>query len=321
MFDYDAIIIGGGPAGLTAGIYLARARLRVLLLEREAFGGQVKNVEWIENYPGFAEGVSGPRLASEMINQAMKWGVQLELREVFEVESFSSCKSVMCTGGKGYTAAVVIVAGGSRPKKLGAPGEDRFLGKGVIHCALCDGDQFREHVVAVCGGGDAGATEAIYLTKLASKVILIEAQPSLTATAVLQERAYANPKLEIQCGEQVVQIRGDERVRAIDVVNVTKGTKKTLNVDGVLVHVGIEPSTGYLQGVLPLDEQGQIMVNNRLETKVAGIIAAGDVRSGSPRQVAAAVGDGATAAIAALRLLQVSARGDQMPIQTGLKKC
>lgn len=320
MFDYDAIIIGGGPAGLTAGIYLGRGRLRVLLLESEAFGGQVKNVEWIENYPGFAEGVSGPRLASEMINQAMRWGVQLELREVLEVESFSSCKSVICTGGRGYTAAVIIIAGGSRPKKLGVPGEDTFLGKGVIHCALCDGDQFKENVVAVCGGGDAGVTEAMYLANLASKVILIEAQPSLTATAVLQERAHANPRLEIRCEEQVAAIRGDERVRAIDVTNVETGTRETLNVDGVLVHVGIEPSTGYLQDVLPLDAHGQILVNNRLETEVSGIIAAGDIRGGSPRQVAAAVGDGAAAAIAAQRLLQVSARGEQMLIQTGLKK-
>jgi thioredoxin reductase (NADPH) len=304
MFDYDVIIIGAGPAGLTAGIYLTRARYRVLMLEKGQFGGQLKNVEWIDNYPGFAEGVSGPQLASEMINQALRFGVELEPGEVAGVESYSSCQSVNCTDGKGYTSAVVIIAGGSRPKSLGVPGEDLFQGKGLIHCALCDGGQFADRVVAVCGGGDAGISEAVYLTKLASKVILIEALPTLTATAILQERARENPKLEIRCGTKVVQIIGDTAVRAIEVKDGTTRKKATLKVDGVLVHVGIEPNTIYLDGILPLDDYGQILVDHKLETEVPCIIAAGDIRTGSPRQVAAAVGDGVTAALTAQRILQ-----------------
>ena len=303
ILDYDVIIVGGGPAGLTAGIYLARGKRRVLILDKEAFGGLVKNIEWIENYPGFSEGVSGPKLASEMVNQAIRWGAQLEQREVLEIDSFSTCKSINCADHKGYTCDVVIIAGGSRPKKLGVPGEDKFQNNGIIQCATCDGARFNGRVVAVCGGGDAGISEALYLTNLASKVILIENQPSLTGTAILQERAHANSKLEIRCGEEVVEISGGDHVQAVLVVDVTTGVREIVHVDGVLIHVGIEPSTGYLKGFLTLDGQGQILVNDWLETAVAGVLAAGDIRYGSARQVAAAVGDGAIAAIAAERLL------------------
>jgi thioredoxin reductase (NADPH) len=306
MFDYDAIIVGGGPAGLTAGMYLARARYRVLLLEKEAFGGQLKNVHWIENYPGFAEGVSGPQLGSEMVNQAVKYGLELEQREVVGIEPFSSCTLVNCVDGRGYTCATVVIAGGARSKRLGVPGEDKLQGKGVIHCALCDGGQFADRVVAVCGGGDSGITEALYMTNLASKVILIEALPALTATAILQERARNHPKLEIHCGKKVVEVIGDERVHTIEVVQVATGRKETMNVDGVIVHVGIEPNTDYLEGIISLDNQRQIVVNDQLVTDIPYIMAAGDIRRGSPWQVAAAVGDGVVAAIAAQRFLQTS---------------
>ncbi len=304
MFDYDAIIIGGGPAGLTAGIYLTRARYRVLLLEKDQFGGQVKNIERVENYPGYADGVAGPQLASEMVNQALKCGVQLEQGEVTAIESYSSCISLLCSDGKGYTAAVVIIAGGARPKKLGVPGEDAFLGKGVIHCALCDGGQFVDRVVAVCGGGDAGVSEALYLTNLAGKVILLEVEQDLTATPILAERARVHPKLEIHCGEKIVEILGDEKLKALELVSVTTGVKRIVNADGLLVHVGIEPNTDYLEGVLSLDDQRQIVVNDRLETDMPYVMAAGDIRRHSPWQIASAVGDGALAGISAQRLLQ-----------------
>lgn len=304
MFDYDVIIIGGGPAGITAGIYLARAGYRVLLLEKNIFGGQLKNIDFIENYPGFAEGISGPQLASEMVNQAVRFGVKLEQGEVIGIESFSSTRLVNCADGKGYTCAAVIVAGGTRPKKLGIPGEDIFQNKGVIHCALCDGGRFLNGIVAVCGGGDAGVTEALYLTKLVSKVILFEIMPELTATAILKERAFKEPKLEIRCNTKVLQIAGDEKVKAVEIIQTITGEKETLNVDGVLVHAGIIPNTDYLDGTIPLDEAGQIIINNKLETEVPSIAAAGDIRSGSPWQVAAAVGDGTIAAITIQRFLQ-----------------
>jgi thioredoxin reductase (NADPH) len=307
MFDCDAVIIGGGPAGLTAGLYLGRANLRAILLEKENFGGPVKNVEWIENYPGFIKGVSGAQLASQMVDQASQYGLELERGEAVGIELFSSCRVVACADGKSYTTMVVIITGGSRPKKLGVPGEDKLQGKGIFHCALCDGGEFTDRVVAVCGGGDSGLTEALYMTKLASKVILVEAMPALTACAVLQERAGANPKLEIRCGRKVETIVGENKVEALVLVEAGNNKRETLKVDGVLVHIGIDPNTAYLRGIVPLDNQGQIIVNHKMETEVPYIFAAGDIRSNSPRQVVTAVGDGATAAIWAQRLIQETA--------------
>jgi thioredoxin reductase (NADPH) len=304
MFDYDVVIIGGGPAGLTAGLYLSRAKRRTILLEMKEFGGYPKDVELIENYPGFADGVSGAQLASEMVTQATKYGLKCEQGEVVGIELFSSSRWVTCSDGKGYTSAVLIIAGGCRPKKLGVPGEELLQGKGVFQCALCDGSQFIDRVVTVCGGGDAGVTEALYLTKLASKVILIEALPELTATPILQERASDNPKLEIHCGVKVDRIVGDSKVEEVEFVETEGDKRGTLKTDGILVHIGLEPNTGYLDGIVPLDSQGQIIVNNRMETEKPYVLAAGDIRSGSPRQIVTAVGDGATAAITAQRLLQ-----------------
>lgn len=304
MFDYDVIIVGAGPAGLTAGIYLVRARYRVLLLEKDQFGGQLLNIAWIENYPGFSEGVEGTMLASEMIGQAVTYGLELEQGEVMGIDSYSSCFNVKCGTGTAYTSSAIIIAGGSTSKKLNVPGEDEFNGRGVIHCALCDGGQFENRVLAVCGGGDAGITEALYMTKLASKVILIEAMPSLTATPVYQERAASDPKLEVRCGQKVVEIIGDDKVKEIVVENISTAHTEILPVDGVLVHVGIVPNTTYLEGVVSLDATGRVKINQNMETNVPGIFAAGDLRQNSPQQVSVAVGDGATAAITTQRFLQ-----------------
>ena len=303
MFDYDAIIVGGGPAGLTAGIYLRRGGYRVLLLEKEAFGGQLKNIDCIENYPGFARGVSGPELASAMVDQAAGFGLEMNLGEVVSIESFSECRSVTASDGSAYTCHVVVAAGGSKPRKLGVPGEEAFRARGVIECALCDGGGFAGKVVAVCGGGDSGITEALYLAKFASKVVLIEAEPCMTASSILQERARIHPNVEIRCGARVAGITGGDTVRAIE-LDLAAG-RESLPVDGVLVHVGVDPNTACLEGVVPLDEAGFVKVDGFLQSEIPYIFAAGDIRAGSPRQVAAAVGDGAVAAVAAQRALQL----------------
>jgi thioredoxin reductase (NADPH) len=303
MSDYDAIIIGGGPAGLTAGLYLARARRNVLLLEKETFGGPVINYESIENYPGFSNGVSGCDLVTQMVEQATNAGLQLETNEVVEIENFSSCRSVSCTDGTTYTAPIVIIAGGAHPKNLNVPNEERLKGKGIFHCAYCDGGQFTDKVVAVCGGGDAGITAAIYLSRLCSKVYVIEFMPKLNASAVLQERASANPKLEILTDTKVASIVGETTVQGIEIIK-SGNEKVVVPVDGVLVHVGVQANTDYLKGLVELDAQGRIKVNERMETNVPYILAAGDIRGGSPNQVVIAAGDGAIAGITAERLLQ-----------------
>jgi thioredoxin reductase (NADPH) len=303
MPDFDAIIIGGGPAGLTAGLYLCRGNWRTLLLEKETLGGYIMNVEYIENYPGFPEGVVGSQLGMDMKNQAIKYGLKTERNEVMALDISPKNKIVSCTDGASYTASVVIIAGGSVPKKMGVPGEDNLRGNGVISCAFCDGGQFNGQVVAVCGGGDAGVTGALYLANIASKVILIEAMPSLTATAVLIDRVKDNPKIEVRCGIKVTAIVGESKVEGVEIVGAG-GQKETLKVDGVLVHVGLDPVTDYLEGVLPLDKQRQVVVNEWMETEIPGVFAAGDIRTKSPGQVSTAVGDGAAAAMSAQRYLQ-----------------
>lgn len=302
MFDWDAVIIGGGPAGLTAGLYLCRAAYRTLLLDKETPGGYIRNIELIENYPGFADGISGAQLASQMVSQATKYGLQIENIEVTGIEVFSGTRYVACTNSQGFTTNVIIIAGGSRNKKLGVPGEAELAGKGVFECAFCDGGHYAGKVVAVCGGGDAGVTEALYLSKIASKVILVEVMPELTATAILQDRVKANNKIEVRYGTKVEAIIGKEKVEAVELATGEK--KETLKVNGVLVHVGIDPNTDYLEGIVPLDENGQVVVSGEMESEVPYIFAAGDIRSDSPRQVVTAVGDGTIAAIAAEGLLQ-----------------
>ncbi len=302
--DYDAIIVGGGPAGLAAGTQLAQAKYRVLLLDKESLGGLIINVEWINGYPGPGEKVAGAMLASELVDRAEKAGVEMELAEVAEIEPYSGCISVTRADGSAHTTSAVILAGGLHSRKLGVPGEDKYQDKGMIHCAMCDAGLYRDRVVAVCGAGDAGLIEAMYLARFASKVLVVEAQLRPSAKPALQERALADAKLEILCGERPVEIVGNDGVTGLVVQNAATGRKETLNVYGVLVHVGYAPATGYLEGLLTLDQALHIAVNEAFETELPGIFAAGDIRSGSPRNVAAAVADGKAAATTVQRLLQ-----------------
>ena len=306
--EYDAIVIGGGPAGLSAGMELARAKYRVLLLEKESFGGPIINVEWINGYPRPGEKVAGAMLASEMVKQAEQSGMEMELAEVVEIEPYSGCISVACADGRAYTSSVLIQAGGLQSKKLGVPGEETYRSKGMIHCAMCDAGLYRDQVVAVCGGGDAGLIEAMYLARFASKVYVIEAAAQLAAKPVLQARALADAKLAIRYGEKPVEIIGSEGVTGLVLENAASGNRETLDVYGVLVHVGYVPATAYLEGVVALDDSGHIAVDEAFATDVAGAFAAGDIRSGSPRQVAAAVADGKAAAKSAQKILETLQR-------------
>ena len=239
MFDWDIVIIGGGPAGLSAGLYLSRAKRQTLLLDRDCSGGYIRNIELIENYPGYSEGVAGAQLASEMVKQAETYGLRMETAEVTGLELFSDTRWVACSRGQGYTTNIIIIAGGSRNKKLGVPGEEEFEGKGVFNCAFCDGGHYADRVVAVCGGGDSGITEALYMAKIASQVIVIEALPELTATAVLRERVLSNHNIETRCGVKVEAIIGTDTVEAIECLDIANGKKERFKVDGVLVHVGL----------------------------------------------------------------------------------
>ena len=304
MFDYDAIIVGGGPAGLTAGLYLSRGNWRTLLVDKESPGGYIKNIELIENYPGFSEGIAGARLATEMVKQSTIYGLKFEQAEVSTIEIFSSSKWVGCVDGKGFTTGSIIFTGGSVPKKLGVSGEEEFKDKGVIGCAFCDGGQFAGKTIVVCGGGDSGITEALYLSKIADKVIVVEAMPQLNATAILQDRLRENPKMEIYTGTMVKEITGNNHVEGISIVKDGNDQTETIKTDGVLVHIGLDPNTSYLDGIVPLTESGQIEVNEWMETELPGVFAAGDIRNDSPRQVSAAVGDGAASGMAAQRYLQ-----------------
>jgi len=299
---YDVVIIGGGPAGLTAGIYAARSRLKNLLVEKGAAGGWIINAGVVENYPGFPEGVNGLELADAMQQQAAKFGLETLTAEVTGLELKSEQKIVKTSEGD-VAARAVIVAGGSERIKLGVPGEEEFTGRGVAYCAVCDGYFYRDVPVAVVGGGNAAMNEALELTKFASKVTVIHRRDELRATKILQERAFAEPNMGFLWNTVVEAIEGEDTVKRLRLKNVKSGEKSTLDISGIFVAVGLRPNTGYLKKVIGLAEDGTIITNEKMETDVPGIFAAGDIRSGSIRQVAGAVGDGAVAAIYAERYI------------------
>ena len=297
--DYDLVIIGGGPAGLTAGIYASRARLNVLLLEKVAPGGQVLVSDWIENYPGFPEGCSGYDLVTKMVEQAKQFGLVIESGQVLSLDVSETVKKIELND-KTITTLSIIIATGASPRKLGVPGEDMFIGKGVSFCATCDGPFFKEHVVAAVGGGDTAVQESIYLTKFAKKVYLIHRRDELRATKILQERAMANDKIEIMFDSVLTGIYGGlTNVEKINVKNLKTEEEKEILVDGCFIWVGTFPNTSFLKDSVKVDKYGFIIVNQSMETSAPGIFAAGDVRNTPLRQIVTAVGDAAIAAVSA----------------------
>ena len=301
---YDVIIIGGGPAGLAAGIYASRSRLRTLILEKETPGGDLMNIDLIENYPGYQDGVNGADLGSQMITQATKFGAELQFAEVEKIIPGTNEKILQTSAGEFRTKAVII-ASGSHSRKLGVPGETEFANKGVFYCATCDGPRFAGKIVAVAGGGDSGVTEALFMSAFVSKIIIIELMPQILAANVLQERVSANPKIEVRCGVKIEAIRGGDNLEFLELTDIKTGQKNILKADGLLVRVGLIPNTAFLKGTLPMNPIGQVMVNDRMETEIPGIYAAGDVRHNSPMQIVTAVSDGATAAMRSLKYLGV----------------
>jgi len=300
--EYQVIIIGGGPAGLAAGLYASRAGLTSLLLEKGLVGGQIANAELVDNYPGFTEGIGGLELGELMYRQAMKYGVKTVPAEVTGLVLVGEHKMVETTG-ESYIADTVIIASGSERNKLVIPGEDRLIGKGVSYCATCDAPFFRQRPVAVVGGGDAAITEALHLAKFANRVIVIHRRDRLRAAHVLGEKAVAEPGIEFLWSTVVEEIEGQDKVERLRLRQVITGEKSGLNVAGIFISVGITPSTGFLRGIVSLDAQGHVITNSRMETAVPGVFAAGDVRQDSARQAITAAGDGATAAIYAQKYL------------------
>jgi thioredoxin reductase (NADPH) len=300
--EYEVVIIGGGPAGLTAGIYTSRARLNSLLIERGLVGGQILNAEKVDNYPGFPEGISGLELGESMHQQATKYGLKTIIAEATGIERQPKQIVVKTTEGN-FTAKAVIIASGSERRKLGIPGEEVFTGKGVSYCATCDAAFFRDLPVAVVGGGNAAITEALHLTKFASKIIVIHRRRQLRASRILQEKALSEPKIEFLWDTVAEAIEGENSVRRIKLRQVKTGRKSSLEIAGVFISVGLKPNTDYLKGVLPLDDGGYVITNDTMETEIPGIFAAGDIRRNSARQAITAAGDGATAAFYAQKFL------------------
>jgi thioredoxin reductase (NADPH) len=300
---YDIVIIGGGAAGFTAGIYAARDRCRALLLERVAAGGQVLNCEHIENYPGFPDGVAGYTLGPLLQQQAMKLGLSVRLADVEAVRLEDGLK-VLQTGDGEVWAYALIIATGSSFTLLDVPGEEAFLGRGVSHCAACDGAMFMEQPVAVIGGGDAALDEALYLTQYASQVTIVHRRDTLRACRLLQERTQENKKLTFRWNTVVRAIEGEDVVQRLQVEDVKTGERLVLDVAGVFPYLGLTPNTQCLNGLVPLNARGQIITDLWMRTAVPGVLAAGDVRGDSARQLVSAAGDGATAALAAVRYLR-----------------
>lgn len=300
--DYDLVIIGAGPAGLTAGIYAARARMNVLLLEKAAPGGQILITDWIENYPGFPEGISGYDLAMKMKTQAEDLGLKIETAEVQSLTLSKESKEIVLKD-RIITAKSLIIASGASPRNLGI-GEDKFFGKGVSFCATCDAPFFKDKTVVAIGGGDTAVQEAIFLTKFAKKVYLVHRRDEFRAEKILQERAFANKKIEIIWDSVPIGVDGFFGVESVRLINVKTNEKRTIKADGCFIWIGILPNTSFLDTSLKTDEFGFIHVDTKMQTSVPGVYAVGDVRDTPLRQISTAVGDAAIAAVCAEHFIE-----------------
>jgi thioredoxin reductase (NADPH) len=289
---YDVVIIGGGPAGMSAGIYAARARLNTVVLEKLLPGGQAAVTDFIENYPGFPEGIAGPDLVAKMQEQAEKFGCQFAYEEVIAAD----VRTRKVTAASDFKWKALIIATGADSRKLGVPGEEMFVGRGISFCATCDGALFTGKKVAVVGGGDSAIKEALYLTRFAAKVFVIHRRDELRAEKIIQEKAFENSKIEFIWDTVVTRVKGEQIVQSVDIHNVRTEEESELGVDGVFVYIGREPNTSLFEVE---KEGGYIVTDENMHTSAPGVFAAGDCIRKEHRQVVTAVGDGAAAAMSA----------------------
>lgn len=293
---YDVVIVGSGPAGLTAGIYAARGGLKTAIVELAMPGGQAASTEKIENYPGFPDGINGYELTNSFYKQALTFGVEFIFEEVQKLNPKELVKKIQ-TNGQVLEARSIIIATGSKPQLLGVPGEDVFRGRGVSYCATCDGAFFKGKKVVVVGGGDAAIEEGAYLTKFAEEVIIVHRRLDFRASRIAIERAKANPKIRFELNAVVEEILGSDHVEGVRIRDVLSGETREIPAGGVFVYVGTDPNSQFIQGEIKTDDRGYILTDQHLKTNIEGVYAAGDIRNTPLRQIATAVGDGALVAV------------------------
>jgi len=300
----EVIIIGSGPAGLTAAIYAARSRLNPIIIAGFQYGGQLMNTTDIENFPGFIEGIPGPQLMDNMLKQAERFGSTFIYENATKVEVEGKVKRVTVDTGKIYESKAIIIATGATPRRLNIPGEDKFYGRGVSTCATCDGAFYKDKVVVVVGGGDSAMEEASFLTKFASKLYLIHRKDTFRASKIMQERVMNNPKVEVLFNTEVLEVQGEAKVQSLRLLNNKTNLESALNIDGFFLAIGHIPVTTYLNNVVELDDQGYVKAKDGVYTNVEGIFVAGDVEDHRYRQAITAAGKGCKAAMDAEKWLE-----------------
>jgi thioredoxin reductase (NADPH) len=303
---YDLIIIGAGPAGLTAGIYAARAKLKTILLERMNPGGLVASTDWVENYPGFPEGIAGAELVKKMEEQAVKFGTEIVSFKEVDATDLKGKTKIVKVDKEEYQAKAVIVASGTEPKKLGIPGEDQFRGRGVSYCATCDGAFFQGKDIVVIGGGSSGIQEGLFLTRFANNITVVEFMPHLNAEKILQERAHKNDKFKFFLNHMATSINGKDLVESVTIKDRKTNEEKTIQCAGVFVYVGWDPKTEFLKGQVELDKWGYVVAGEDTKTSAPGVFVVGDVRQKELRQITTAVSDGTVAAFMAEKYIEES---------------
>ncbi|HBZ85596.1 MAG TPA: thioredoxin-disulfide reductase [Candidatus Edwardsbacteria bacterium] len=303
--NYDIAILGAGPAGLTAGLYAGRGGLKAAIIEKMMPGGLVANTERIDNYPGFPEGISGYELAQRMEQQAKKFGAEILSAQADSVSAHDKFQLIALSDGSTVKSRALIIATGAFPKTLGVPGEKELLGKGVSYCAVCDGAFFKNQPVAVLGGGDSAVQEAIYLAGLASKVTVIHRRNALRAADSIQKIAFANDKIEFAWNKEILAIAGSTGVTGIKVMDKQTLAEEVIPVTGAFIYVGYKPNSDLVKDAVKTDQQGYIITDENMAASAPGIFACGDIRKKLVRQISGAVGDGATAAIAAQQYLEL----------------